>query len=86
VLDPYSCVVTASGGVPNYFWTLFVNGTIDYDYSLPSGLSTPYTATTYGVAGKPDLPGTYTLTVQVGDQEPGWPPATASTTFTLIVR
>jgi hypothetical protein len=88
-LDPYSCTLTASGGVPFYSWVLFVNGTIDYGYSLPGGLSAangapPYA--TFTIAGKPEVSGTYALTVQVTDQEPGNPPVTASTSFTLTVQ
>jgi len=39
---------------------------------------------TFTITGKPGSRGTDTLTVQVGDQEPGWPGVTAPTTFTFL--
>ena len=87
--DPYSCTLTVSGGVPSYAWVLFVNGNIDYGYSLPSGLSAAndaYPYATFTISGEPTTRGTYALTATVNDQEPGIPQVTASTSFTLTVQ
>jgi hypothetical protein len=86
-LDLYTCTLTASGGTPPYQWTLFVNGNIDYGYSLPGvsaiGPGSPFA--TWTLTGKP-FRGTYALTVTVNDSEPVIPQVTASTSFTLTVQ
>jgi hypothetical protein len=86
VLDEFSCPVTVSGGTPLYGWTLFINGSIaDTAGSLPPGLETTDNDVTFTIEGKPEQWGTYAFTVTVQDATPGWPPHTASTSFTLTV-
>ena len=89
MLDPYTCTLTASGGTPPYQWTEFVNGNIDYGYSLPTGLSVTGSGApfaTYIISGKPELRGTYVIAVTVNDSEPVIPQVSASTSFTLTVQ
>jgi hypothetical protein len=66
---------------------LFINGSIaDTAGSLPPGLETTDNDTTFTIEGRPEQSATsYTFTVTVQDATPGWPPHTASTSFTLIV-
>jgi hypothetical protein len=53
--------------------------------SLPPGLSTTGSGSTFTTFGQPDA-GTFTSTVEVFDQEPGFPIVMGATTFTLTVR
>jgi hypothetical protein len=80
--------VSASGGTPAYQWTVFVNGAIDYGYSLDGLSSTVSGAThaTYIISGKPGGHWTYAITVTVNDSEPVIPQVSASTSWTLIVQ
>jgi hypothetical protein len=89
VLDPYTCTLTASGGITPYQWTEFVNGNIDYGYSLPVGLSVKGSGApfaTYIITGKPTQRGTYVIAVTVNDSTPVIPQVSASTSFTLTVQ
>jgi hypothetical protein len=86
VLSSFSCPITVSGGTPGYGWTLFVNGQdAALDGTLPLGLETTDTDTTFTIEGKPGQWGTFTFAVTVTDNTATWPPHTASTSFTLIV-
>jgi hypothetical protein len=57
--------------------------------ALPAGLittTTPNGAATETFTGNPTQVGTFTFLVTVMDSEPGIPPVTASTTFTIVVN
>ncbi len=70
---PYSALISATGGVPPYTWSL-TSGT------LPAGL----TFSTSGViSGTPTTQGSQTFTVQVSDSQTT--PATASASLTLTI-
>jgi hypothetical protein len=85
-LSSFSCPVTVSGGIPGYGWTLFVNGQdAALNGTLPPGIETTGTDTTYIIGGKPEQWGTFTFAVTVMDSTPTSPPHTASTSFTIIV-
>ena len=86
-LTPYTCTLTASGGTPPYQWTRFVDGAIDYGYSL-DGLSTIVSGPNHEteiISGKPGGQWTYHITETVNDSEPVIPQVSASTSWTLIV-
>ncbi|HEY7277505.1 MAG TPA: hypothetical protein VH594_16155 [Trebonia sp.] len=55
---------------------------------LPTGLitTTPNGAATETFTGNPTQVGTFTFLVTVMDSEPGIPPVTASTTFTIVIN
>ena len=70
---PYSAVLSATGGVPPYTWSL-ISGT------LPAGL----TLSTSGlISGTPTNQETQTFTVQASDSETAAATATASLTLTI---
>ncbi|HWS95900.1 MAG TPA: putative Ig domain-containing protein, partial [Candidatus Methylomirabilis sp.] len=70
---PYSAVLSATGGVPPYTWSL-ISGT------LPAGL----TLSTSGlISGTPTNQETQTFTVQASDSETAAETATASLTLTI---
>ena len=70
---PYSALISATGGVPPYTWTV-TSGT------LPAGL----TLNTSGViSGTPTTQGSQTFTVQASDSQTT--PATASASLTLTI-
>jgi len=85
-MQQFSCPITVSGGTPGYTWSLFLNGNIVGGAStLPPGLQTTSTDTTYTIAGTPEQRGTYRFTVTVQDTAQATPPQTASFSFTLTV-
>jgi hypothetical protein len=69
----YSQTLSASGGTPNYTWSL-INGT-----SLPAGLTLSSTGV---ISGKPTTSGSKTFTVQVKDAQN----LTASKSLTITVQ
>jgi hypothetical protein len=57
--------------------------------ALPTGLittTTPNGAATETFTGNPTQVGTFTFLVTVMGSEPGIPPVTASTTFTIVIN
>ena len=71
---PYSQVLTASGGVPPYVWSITTG-------ALPAGLK--LNPATGGIDGTPSTPGTSTFTVQAGDSAAG---TQAKTTKALTIN
>jgi len=69
--SPYSHQLNATGGFPPYTWSS--------DVSLPPGLSL---ASTGVISGTPSTAGSYTLSINVRDQQQG----TASMRFALTVQ
>jgi hypothetical protein len=91
VLASFSCSVTASGGTPGYGWTLFINGQlIAANGTMPPGFETTVSYAngqdvTETLEGKPELTGTYNVTLTAQDMTPVNPPHTASASFTIVV-
>lgn len=91
VLESFSCPVTASGGTPGYGWTLFINGQlIAENGTMPPGFETAVSYengqdSTETLEGKPELTGTYNVTLTAQDMTPVNPPHTASASFTIVV-
>ncbi len=91
VLESFSCPVTASGGTPGYGWTLFINGQlIAANGTMPPGFETAVSYAngqdvTETLEGKPELTGTYNVTLTAQDMTPVNPPHTASASFTIVV-
>jgi hypothetical protein len=78
-------------GTPGYSWTLFINGQTDRRerHDAP-GFETAISCancqdTTETLEGKPQLTGTYNVTLTALDMTPVNPPHTASASFTIVV-
>ncbi len=71
----YAQTLTASGGVPPYFFAI-AGG------SFPAGL---WLSSTGLIGGTPDVPGAYSFTISVTDSS-GSPPASGAQTFALTVN